>query len=48
MEIERLLKAVKGLVGELDFSFHVVSTKGADSGTSSEETLVKRMTTKQD
>ncbi|CAN9248166.1 unnamed protein product [Alternaria alternata] len=48
MDIERLLKAVKGLVGELDFSFHVVSTKGADSGTSSEETLVKRMTTKQD
>ena len=47
MDIERLLKAVKGLVGELDFSFHVVSTKGADSGTSS-ETLVKRMTTKQD
>ncbi|KAJ4362531.1 hypothetical protein N0V83_010625 [Neocucurbitaria cava] len=26
MDIEKLLRAVKGLVGELDFSFHVVST----------------------
>jgi hypothetical protein len=31
---------VKKLVGELDFSFHVVSTQ-AGSGTSSSETLVK-------
>ena len=48
MDVERLLEKVRGLVGVMDFSFHVVSTKGADSGTSSEETLVKRMTTKQD
>jgi hypothetical protein len=41
MDIERLLKAVKGLVGELDFSFHVVSTRDG-SATSSDETLVKR------
>lgn len=48
MELERLLKAVKGLVGELDFSFHVVSTKEArDSGTSN-ETLVPRDTVKRD
>ena len=42
MDIERLLKAVKGLVGELDFSFHVVSTReeGRDGG--SVETLVQR------
>jgi hypothetical protein len=45
MDIERLLKAVKGLVGELDFSFHVVSTK---DGASSDETLVKRSSRKQD
>lgn len=45
MDIERLLKAVKGLVGELDFSFHVVSTKDAAS---SDETLVKRSSRKQD
>jgi len=45
MDIERLLKAVKGLVGELDFSFHVVSTKDAAS---SDETLVKRGSRKQD
>ncbi|KAF2646232.1 hypothetical protein P280DRAFT_387163 [Massarina eburnea CBS 473.64] len=32
MDVEKLLKAVKKLVGELDFSFHVVSTN-------SEETL---------
>jgi hypothetical protein len=38
MDLERLLKAVRDLVGELDFSFHVVSTKG---GEGSEETLVK-------
>lgn len=35
MDVERLLQSVKGLVGELDFSFHVVSTKEG-----SEETLV--------
>ena len=28
-DLERLLRAVKELVGELDFSFHVVSTEGA-------------------
>jgi hypothetical protein len=36
MDLDRLLAAVKKLVGELDFSFHVVSTRKA-----SEETLVK-------
>ncbi|KAF2031165.1 hypothetical protein EK21DRAFT_99917 [Setomelanomma holmii] len=35
MDLERLLKCVKGLVGEMDFSFHVVSTERG-----SEETLV--------
>jgi hypothetical protein len=40
MDIERLLKAVKKLVGELDFSFHVVSTN-TSSENSSAETLVK-------
>ncbi|KAF2851430.1 hypothetical protein T440DRAFT_63478 [Plenodomus tracheiphilus IPT5] len=40
MDIERLLASVKKLVGELDFSFHVVST--ADGARSSDETLVKR------
>ncbi|KAF1922856.1 uncharacterized protein M421DRAFT_77004 [Didymella exigua CBS 183.55] len=39
MDIERLLKAVRKLVGELDFSFHVVSTNAGDN--SSAETLVK-------
>jgi hypothetical protein len=33
-------RAVKKLVGELDFSFHVVSTNSG-SGNSSSETLVK-------
>ncbi|KAF1832626.1 hypothetical protein BDW02DRAFT_554317 [Decorospora gaudefroyi] len=28
MDVERLLERVRGLVGELDFSFHVVSTRG--------------------
>lgn len=37
MDIERLLKMVRTLVGELDFSFHVVSTTAG-----SEETLVGR------
>ncbi|KAF2762797.1 hypothetical protein EJ05DRAFT_534275 [Pseudovirgaria hyperparasitica] len=37
-DLERLLRGVRELVGELDFSFHVVST--GDAG-SSEETLVK-------
>jgi hypothetical protein len=36
MDLERLLEKVRGLVGELDFSFHVVGTGGG-----SEETLVK-------
>ncbi|KAH7113817.1 hypothetical protein B0J11DRAFT_472026 [Dendryphion nanum] len=38
MDVRKLLKAVKGLVGELDFSFHVVSTRN-ESGSSSRETL---------
>ncbi|CAO2655399.1 Nn.00g104630.m01.CDS01 [Neocucurbitaria sp. VM-36] len=41
MDIEKLLVAVKKLVGELDFSFHVVSTQ-ASSPTSSSETLIKK------
>ncbi|KAH8725865.1 hypothetical protein GQ44DRAFT_680675 [Phaeosphaeriaceae sp. PMI808] len=41
MDLDRLFKAVKKLVGELDFSFHVVSTREG-----SEETLVKSMTGK--
>lgn len=41
MDIEKLLKAVKKLVGELDFSFHVVSTN-TSSENSSSETLVKK------
>jgi len=40
MDIERLLATVKKLVGEMDFSFHIVST--ADSTRDSDETLVKR------
>ena len=36
MDLERLLAGVKRLVGELDFSFHVVSTEGRGS----EDTLV--------
>ncbi|KAF2004289.1 hypothetical protein P154DRAFT_55930 [Amniculicola lignicola CBS 123094] len=36
MDIEKLLKAVKTLVGEMDFSFHIVSTQN-----SSAETLAK-------
>lgn len=36
MDLDRLLHSVKKLVGELDFSFHVVSTKDRVS----EETLV--------
>lgn len=47
MELERLLKAVKGLVGELDFSFHIVSTK-EDGDTASSETLVQRSSRKMD
>ncbi|KAH5411810.1 hypothetical protein HBI23_172820 [Parastagonospora nodorum] len=38
MDLQRLLEGVRKLVGELDFSFHVVST---DHGSGSEETLVK-------
>lgn len=48
MELEKLLKAVKTLVGELDFSFHVVSTKEAEDSGISNETLVSRSTTKRD
>ncbi|USP81966.1 hypothetical protein yc1106_09240 [Curvularia clavata] len=47
MELERLLKAVKGLVGELDFSFHIVSTK-EDEDRASNETLVQRSSRKMD
>jgi hypothetical protein len=36
MDLDKLLAAVRRLVGELDFSFHVVSTREG-----SEETLVK-------
>lgn len=35
MDVERLLRRVRGLVGELDFSFHVDGERG------SEETLVR-------
>jgi len=38
MDLQRLLEGVRKLVGELDFSFHVVSTEGSSG---SEETLVK-------
>lgn len=38
-------RAVKKLVGELDFSFHVVSTQDG-SASSSSETLVKRMSSR--
>jgi hypothetical protein len=38
MDLQRLLEGVKRLVGELDFSFHVVST---NDGNKSDETLVK-------
>ena len=41
MDLERLLRGVKGLVGELDFSFHVVGTYGEGrGGRGSEDTLV--------
>lgn len=40
MDIQKLLSAVKKLVGELDFSFHTVSTQDPSQTTSS-ETLVK-------
>jgi hypothetical protein len=40
MDIQKLLSAVKKLVGELDFSFHTVSTQ-TNSGATSSETLVK-------
>ncbi|KAF2706072.1 MFS transporter [Pleomassaria siparia CBS 279.74] len=42
MDIEKLLSAVKKLVGELDFSFHTVSTQ-SPGGPSSSETLVKSL-----
>ncbi|KAF2794293.1 hypothetical protein K505DRAFT_304300 [Melanomma pulvis-pyrius CBS 109.77] len=40
MEIEKLLSAVKKLVGELDFSFHTVSTQSSSEANST-DTLVK-------
>lgn len=43
MDLERLLVAVKKLVGELDFSFHVVSTKES-SPISASETLTRKST----
>ncbi|KAL6709145.1 hypothetical protein ACN47E_001961 [Coniothyrium glycines] len=43
MDVGRLLESVKKLVGELDFSFHVVSTSDGSS-TSSEETLGRATT----
>lgn len=36
MDIKKLLHAVKKLVGELDFSFHVVSTQSSSSSASNE------------
>ncbi|KAH7377774.1 hypothetical protein BKA66DRAFT_467191 [Pyrenochaeta sp. MPI-SDFR-AT-0127] len=45
MDIEKLLASVKKLVGEMDFSFHVVSTQES-SAASSSETLVKRMSSR--
>lgn len=42
MDLEALLKAVKRLVGELDFSFHVVSTRDV-SAASSSATLAKSL-----
>ncbi|KAF2826010.1 hypothetical protein CC86DRAFT_294491 [Ophiobolus disseminans] len=44
MDLDRLLHSVKKLVGELDFSFHVVSTKAQGS----EETLVGGKRRKED
>lgn len=47
MDIEKLLVAMKRLVGELDFSYHVVSTQEDEEGDghrlSSSETLGERM-----
>lgn len=51
-DLTRLLKEVKGLVGELDFSFHVISTKKIDSNEtlaeSSGEDILGRAKTKGD
>ncbi|OAL46435.1 hypothetical protein IQ07DRAFT_517996 [Pyrenochaeta sp. DS3sAY3a] len=41
MDVEKLLVAVRKLVGELDFSFHVVSTQES-SAVSSSDTLARR------
>jgi hypothetical protein len=35
IDLEKLIETVKELVGELDFSFHIVSTKGKRSSSSS-------------
>lgn len=43
MDIERLLASVKRLVGELDFSYHVLSTEDGAESVSSGETLGERM-----
>jgi hypothetical protein len=40
-------RAVKKLVGELDFSFHIVSTQSS-SATSSSDTLISSIRDKQD
>ncbi|KAF2432446.1 hypothetical protein EJ08DRAFT_585764 [Tothia fuscella] len=39
VELENLLRAVKEIVGELDFSFHVVSTADSSASSFSETTL---------
>ncbi|KAF2466093.1 uncharacterized protein BDR25DRAFT_237792 [Lindgomyces ingoldianus] len=41
-DLEKLLKTVKKLVGELDFSFHITSTQNS-SESSSAETLIKTL-----
>ncbi|KAF2736579.1 hypothetical protein EJ04DRAFT_462988 [Polyplosphaeria fusca] len=43
MDLEKLLRAVKKLVGELDFSFHIVSTQ-SESESASTDTLVRTPT----
>jgi hypothetical protein len=47
-DLKRLMAGVKDLVGELDFSYHVVSTTGdgtsGEGGASSSETLIRHTT----
>ncbi|CAI6341072.1 unnamed protein product [Periconia digitata] len=43
MDVEKLLKAVKKLVGELDFSFHVVSTRNDSSSSSSSNSVTETL-----